>query len=190
VRRAKVRSSRRKHLRNQKNDRRRRISDCGSGGRWFESTQLYQIAQQFQWFYCKGAHSRFWMQIRRTQCGPRRLKFDRRGGNRQAPIFFIAQPAKPRGTFRFARGRRDPYERAARRQVLTGAPFLQTQDCEGPPAAVQKFRDRTSEPRAIFKFGIRNDLSSKVAGGSTDLITLARRARPSPPSDRACQTLQ
>jgi hypothetical protein len=49
VRRAKVRSSRRKHLRNQKNDRRRRISDCGSGGRWFESTQLYQISD---WLDC------------------------------------------------------------------------------------------------------------------------------------------
>jgi hypothetical protein len=39
---------------------------------------------------------------------------------------------------------------ATRRQVVTGAPFLQTQDCEGPPAAVEKFCLRTSEPRAIL----------------------------------------
>jgi hypothetical protein len=64
---------------------------------------------------------------------------------------------------------------ATRRQVLTGAPFLQTQDCEGPPAAVEKFCLRTSEPRAIFKFGIRTTFL--FGGGSMGLITQASSSK-------------
>ena len=67
-------------------------------------------------------------------------------GIRQAPVEVLV--AEQREEFQRMAG----WLFAVRRQGLAGAPFLQTRECQGPPAAVQKFCDRTSKPRAILEF--------------------------------------
>jgi hypothetical protein len=42
------------------------------------------------------------------------------------------------------------------REVVTGDPSLQTQECEGPPSAGQKIRPSHAETARHFEFGISN----------------------------------
>jgi hypothetical protein len=65
--------------------------------------------------------------------------------------------------------------------------LAQTQERKGPPSAAQDFCHRTSEPRAIFKFGIRNFVFARWLNGLRHAISLSNafasfRSRVSNPS--------